>query len=71
MRMPIEVAGREYLNTTEAAAFLGITRATLVKKVREWGIDAYEAEIGKAKYYPKSELKKHLGLRPAPRPETS
>ncbi len=73
--MPVstEIEGVEYLNGTEAAAYLGIARETFRKKADgEWNLEAFEDPYHRAAtLYRKADLEKIKGLpiRPKIRPE--
>jgi excisionase family DNA binding protein len=48
---------KEFLTTDEAIAFLGISRPTLFRMIKEFNIQVYTL-VGKANYYKRSDLQK-------------
>lgn len=61
--MSIMKDGETYLNTAEAAAYLGVSRATVDAMVQDGRLRRYKQGIRKANYYKQSDLDKLLEIR--------
>jgi hypothetical protein len=63
--MPIIIDHEEYLNIDEACAYLGgISRETLRRRTKAFGIKKFTRGITRNVYYRKADLDKLLQLRP-------
>lgn len=56
--MPIEIDGEIYYTAAEAMAYLGISRDTFYRRIREQTIPRYEQGIFRRPYYRQSDLDK-------------
>ena len=62
--MPRVVDGETYYNASEAASYLGITRDTFNRNVRD-RIPAYHLGALRREFFRQSDLDKYKGARPA------
>lgn len=63
MIMPIEIDGDVFLNTSEAMAYLGVSRTTLDALVNEGRVKRYKQGIRRLNYFKRSELARLLEFR--------
>ena len=67
--MTIVKDGETYLSTEEACDFLGVTRQTLSRYVRDGRLQQYRQGITRTIYYKQTELQSLADIRPVDRDE--
>jgi hypothetical protein len=63
-----EMEEQEFLTTEQAIAFLGVSRPTLFRLIKEFNIQVYSL-VGKANYYKRTDLQKIKDIRSQFRPK--
>jgi citrate synthase len=63
------IDGEEYLDGDEAAALLGVKKATLYAYVSRGTLKSYKQRVGRSKLYRRAELAALLVVKPSAEPE--
>jgi excisionase family DNA binding protein len=63
MIMPIEINGEQFLNTSEAMSYLGVSRTTLDDLVKDGRLKRYKQGIRRVNYFKQLDLDRLLEMR--------